>query len=150
MMPVARRNFDHPNRTRSSGVNRGPSRPEIPAPPGVGLLGAEVMAVWDGLDADGPQAERLEAMVHAFVREDPEMPRPDLCLLRAGPPAETIVQTAQALDALMVAMATPGRTGVAHFLLGSTAEEVVRRAPCAVLTVKPGDVLALAPSSGRG
>ncbi|MDL1893988.1 universal stress protein, partial [Sphingobacteriales bacterium CHB3] len=30
-----------------------------------------------------------------------------------------------------------GRTGLAHAVVGSIAEKVVRRAPCQVLTVKP-------------
>jgi len=33
-------------------------------------------------------------------------------------------------------MATHGRTGLAHVLLGSVAEKVVRKAPCPVLTIK--------------
>ncbi len=37
----------------------------------------------------------------------------------------------------LIVMGTHGRTGLAHALLGSVAERVVRRAPCAVLTVKP-------------
>jgi nucleotide-binding universal stress UspA family protein len=37
----------------------------------------------------------------------------------------------------LVVMATHGRTGFEHLVLGSVAEAVVRRAPCAVLTVRP-------------
>ena len=33
-------------------------------------------------------------------------------------------------------MGTHGRGGVTHMLLGSIAEKIVRRAPCAVLTVR--------------
>jgi nucleotide-binding universal stress UspA family protein len=33
-------------------------------------------------------------------------------------------------------MATHGRTGLEHVLIGSVAEKVVRLAPCPVLTVK--------------
>lgn len=36
----------------------------------------------------------------------------------------------------LIVMGTHGRTGLRHFLLGSVAERVVRRAPCAVLTVR--------------
>jgi nucleotide-binding universal stress UspA family protein len=36
-------------------------------------------------------------------------------------------------------MGTHGRTGLKHVFLGSVAEKVVRKAPCAVLTVRlPG------------
>ena len=34
-------------------------------------------------------------------------------------------------------MATHGRSGVSHMLIGSVAEKVVRKAPCPVLTVRP-------------
>jgi len=37
----------------------------------------------------------------------------------------------------LIVMGTHGRTGLAHALLGSTAEKVVQRAPCAVMTVRP-------------
>ena len=36
----------------------------------------------------------------------------------------------------LIVMGTHGRGGVSHFLLGSIAEKVVRRAPCPVLTVR--------------
>ncbi len=36
----------------------------------------------------------------------------------------------------LVVMATHGRTGLAHALLGSVAEKVVRKSPCPVLTIK--------------
>jgi nucleotide-binding universal stress UspA family protein len=54
----------------------------------------------------------------------------------AGHPAETIVRMAQELAVDLIIMATHGRTGVSHILLGSVAEQVVRHAPCPVLTVR--------------
>lgn len=39
-------------------------------------------------------------------------------------------------DVDMIVMGTHGRTGLAHVLIGSVAERVVREAPCPVLTVK--------------
>ncbi len=36
----------------------------------------------------------------------------------------------------LIVMATHGRTGLAHALVGSVAEKVVRKAPCPVLTIK--------------
>ena len=36
----------------------------------------------------------------------------------------------------LIVMPTHGRTGLAHMLLGSTAEQVVRHAPCPVLTLR--------------
>lgn len=37
----------------------------------------------------------------------------------------------------LIVMATHGRTGLMRLLMGSVAEEVVRKAKCPVLTVKP-------------
>ena len=57
-------------------------------------------------------------------------------VLLSGPTARTIVEyaTDRAFD--LIVMGTHGRTGVAHLLLGSVAEQVVRTAPCPVLTVR--------------
>ena len=41
-----------------------------------------------------------------------------------------------AADAELVVIGTHGRTGLAHVLLGSVAERVVRQSPCPVLTVR--------------
>ena len=47
-----------------------------------------------------------------------------------------IIQVARDDDVDMIVMGTHGRTGLAHVLIGSVAERVVREAPCPVLTVK--------------
>lgn len=58
--------------------------------------------------------------------------------MRAGmKPFVEIVRAARELPGDLVVMATHGRTGLKHVLIGSTAELVVRKAPCPVLTVKP-------------
>ncbi|HEX6985327.1 MAG TPA: universal stress protein [Planctomycetaceae bacterium] len=54
-----------------------------------------------------------------------------------GPAAEEIVRYAADAEADLIVLGTHGRTGLAHVLLGSVAEKVVRKAPCAVLTVRP-------------
>jgi len=43
---------------------------------------------------------------------------------------------ARRYDADLIVVATHGRTGVLHLLLGSVAERVVRTATCPVLTVR--------------
>jgi Universal stress protein UspA and related nucleotide-binding proteins len=53
-----------------------------------------------------------------------------------GRPADTIVRLARERRADLIVMATHGRTGLEHMVLGSVAEKVVRLAPCPVLTVK--------------
>ena len=51
-----------------------------------------------------------------------------------GDPATRIVAAAKSAD--LIVMATEGRTGLSHLLIGSVAEKVVRRAKCPVLTVR--------------
>jgi nucleotide-binding universal stress UspA family protein len=47
-----------------------------------------------------------------------------------------IVDKAKELDVDLITLATHGRKGLSHFVFGSTAEKIVRLAPCPVLTVK--------------
>ncbi len=56
-------------------------------------------------------------------------------LLRRGPAADTICKEAASGYELVV-VSTQGRTGLAHVLLGSVAEQVVRHAPIPVLVVR--------------
>jgi universal stress protein A len=58
--------------------------------------------------------------------------------LRVGHPAPEILSAVTELGADLVVMATHGRTGVSHLVLGSVAEKVVREAPCPVLIVRAG------------
>lgn len=57
--------------------------------------------------------------------------------LTAGEPAGAIVRFAEENGVDLVVMSTHGRTGLVRLLMGSVAEEVVRRAKCLVLTLKP-------------
>jgi nucleotide-binding universal stress UspA family protein len=52
-----------------------------------------------------------------------------------GIPSEEINAAAQAEDSDLIIVGTRGKTGLAHVLLGSTAERVIRTAPCPVLAV---------------
>jgi nucleotide-binding universal stress UspA family protein len=55
---------------------------------------------------------------------------------RSGAVAPAIVQFAEEHDADLVVMGTHGRRGVTRLVFGSVAEEVLRTAPCPVLTVR--------------
>jgi nucleotide-binding universal stress UspA family protein/predicted transcriptional regulator len=54
-----------------------------------------------------------------------------------GDPAKLIATAASDLGADLVVMATHGRVGLSHLLLGSVAQKVVRECPCPVLTIRP-------------
>lgn len=53
-----------------------------------------------------------------------------------GVPFVEIIKTAKEKNADMIVIGTHGRTGIDHMLFGSTAEKVVRKSPCPVLTVR--------------
>lgn len=57
-------------------------------------------------------------------------------LVREGEPADEILAAAAAIGARMIAVGTRGRHGLSHMLLGSVAEDLVRRATVPVLTVR--------------
>jgi len=56
--------------------------------------------------------------------------------VRQGVPFQTIIEFAREQNIDLIVMGTHGHTGLAHMLMGSTAEKVVRKAPCPVLTVR--------------
>jgi nucleotide-binding universal stress UspA family protein len=57
-------------------------------------------------------------------------------VVREGYPASIIVEEAEERRADLIVIGTRGLSGFKHLLLGSIAERVVQKAPCAVLTVK--------------
>jgi nucleotide-binding universal stress UspA family protein len=60
-------------------------------------------------------------------------------LILEGTPFVEIVRAARDEQVDLVVVGTHGRGAVAHLLLGSVAERVVRKAPCPVLTVRRGE-----------
>lgn len=59
-----------------------------------------------------------------------------------GRPAPAILELAEREPFDLIIMGTHGRTGVERIVLGSVAEEVMRRAPCPVLTIKTSRAVA--------
>ncbi|MDP6924418.1 MAG: universal stress protein [Candidatus Scalindua sp.] len=53
-----------------------------------------------------------------------------------GVPFLEIINTAKDKNIDLIVIGTHGRTDIAHMLIGSVAEKVVRKAPCPVLSVK--------------
>jgi nucleotide-binding universal stress UspA family protein len=58
-------------------------------------------------------------------------------MAEAGSPADTIVDQAISMPADLIVIGTHGRSGFNRLLHGSTAEQVLHRSPCPVLTVPP-------------
>ena len=63
----------------------------------------------------------------------------DRAIIRLGVPHHEITRAAKRMKAGLIVIATHGRTGLRHVLMGSTTERVVRHAPCPVLTVRRTD-----------
>jgi nucleotide-binding universal stress UspA family protein len=57
-------------------------------------------------------------------------------IIKNGKPFIEIIETARELDIDLIITATHGQTGVEHLLFGSTAEKIVRKAPCPVLSLR--------------
>lgn len=57
-------------------------------------------------------------------------------IVKTGKPFIEIIETAAEIEADLIIIATHGHSGVEHILFGSTAEKVVRKAPCPVLTLR--------------
>jgi nucleotide-binding universal stress UspA family protein len=86
-----------------------------------------------------PVEQFLAAAREALDRAVHGLARPGLVVhpeVAEGVPAEEILRVARERDVDLIVMGTHGHTGLAHVLLGSIAEKVVRRAPCPVLTVR--------------
>lgn len=75
--------------------------------------------------------KRLRETALQFVGEE----LIDQTIVRAGKPAEEIVETARQLGVDLLAITTEGRNSFDRFF-GGTAEKVLRDAPCPVLTVR--------------
>ncbi|AFN76000.1 uspa domain-containing protein [Melioribacter roseus P3M-2] len=76
--------------------------------------------------------EEMDSLIKSYVDPSLETER----IIKTGKPFVEIIETARDLDADIIIMATHGHTGVEHLLFGSTAEKVVRKAPCPVLTLR--------------
>lgn len=76
--------------------------------------------------------EELNNLAKNFIDPATEV----VTIIKTGKPFVEIIETASEEDIDLIIMATHGHTGVEHLLFGSTAEKVVRKAPCPVLTLR--------------
>lgn len=79
--------------------------------------------------------EELENLVRTRIHKRV----PAQKVIRIGKPFFEIIQYAREESIDLIIIATHGHTGVEHVLFGSTAEKVVRKAPCPVLVVRSGE-----------
>jgi universal stress protein A len=62
---------------------------------------------------------------------------PASATVRTGTPSKEILAEAEEKSVDLIVVATHGHSGVEHMLFGSTAERIVRKAHCPVLTIRP-------------
>ena len=86
----------------------------------------------------GILVSQLGSELTALAREHVKPQHFEKALVYHGKPFEEIVRAARVLNIDLIIIATHGYTGVARMVLGSTAERVIRYAPCPVLSVRAG------------
>ncbi|WP_435365295.1 universal stress protein [Haloarchaeobius sp. DYHT-AS-18] len=87
-------------------------------------------AVWEETER-----ERAEAAVESTIAALPDDVRTET-VIREGVPKTAILEYVDENPIDLVVMATHGRTGLDHYLIGSVAEKVVRQCPAPVMTVR--------------
>jgi universal stress protein A len=101
----------------------------------VTYIGGEFGAVEYPLPTD-ELADSSEKRLTALARESVQNQVPYRVLIKTGHVMAEIVNAAKEFDVDLIIVSTHGFTGFKHVLLGSTAEAVIRHAPCPVLTVR--------------
>jgi universal stress protein A len=99
----------------------------------------ESLTVMDFSYVESPESmtkacEAAEKSINALAQKLDRSPATIAVKVLTGPAVKTIINESQQHD--MVIMGTHGRTGLAHMLIGSVAERVVRGAHCSVLVVR--------------
>ena len=77
----------------------------------------------------------LREQAHTCMNELKSLAPSAETVIREASPRPTIVEAAAELNCQMIVMGTHGRSGLAHLLMGSVAEYVVRTSRIPVLTV---------------
>lgn len=77
-----------------------------------------------------------EALTEVVNEYFPDIEHTKTTLIISPNAADGICHYAGKEDTDLIVLSTHGRTGLAHLLIGSVAEKVVRHAPCPVLTVR--------------
>ncbi len=85
-----------------------------------------------GLEMDKRAEEELTKLAEKEIPSGLSVKK----IIKTGKPFVEIIETAAEEDADLIIIATHGHTGVEHILFGSTAEKVVRKASCPVLTLR--------------
>jgi universal stress protein A len=102
----------------------------------VATLGAELVSYGEAVTQLEPEAYRDKLWAELRQVRSPDSQVQVEHELAEGDAANEIVRLAREKGCGLIVMGTHGRRGISRLLMGSVAEQVVRRAPCPVLTVK--------------
>jgi nucleotide-binding universal stress UspA family protein len=94
---------------------------------------------WVSVDGPMSEAERtveIKASLDQVISEQVPAGVDVETQVMTGNPVEVIIEYARDTNADLIVACTHGRGGLSHLLMGSTAEALVRRSPCPVLTLK--------------
>ncbi len=99
---------------------------------------------YSGMTEPLPIADIADRLEDSAERELPKLAEREECagldveeLIVHGEAASEIVRVAKERSVDLIVVSSHGRTGLGRILFGSTAEAIVRHAPCPVLVVKP-------------
>ncbi len=84
------------------------------------------------IEMDKRASEELEKL----AKKDIPLSLKIRTLVKTGKPFIEIIETAEEENVDLIIIASHGHTGMEHILFGSTAEKVVRKAPCPVLSIR--------------
>jgi nucleotide-binding universal stress UspA family protein len=86
-----------------------------------------------GQEMEAEAGRQLRMLIPADQRQglDSEM------VIRSGMPFLEVIRYAEANGVDLIVIGTHGRSGMEHIIFGSTAEKVLRKATCPVLSVRP-------------
>jgi universal stress protein A len=87
-------------------------------------------------DVETELRKKGEQELHEMVETIIQGHVPSVARVKTGLPFVEIVSYAHDEKIDLIVVATHGHTGVEHILFGSTAEKIVRKAPCPVLVVR--------------
>ena len=105
--------------------------PSYPLPEGYVLASSETVAEILSKTQQAMNEARAKAVANGVPSVD--------IVMSEGAPFSEIVRAAREHASDLIVIATHGRTGLKHALLGSVTEKVVRKAPCAVLTIRDSE-----------
>jgi len=99
----------------------------------VGVHNVELNAISMVAELEGRAQEEMRKFVYWKLKNNTNLEQ----IILHGEPHREIAQYAQEHEIDLIVIATHGRTGFAHIMMGSVAEKILRISPIPVLAVKP-------------